>query len=685
MDIELTSSREDGSWTWRAAGALQPRGVIPGSMVADHGRVGEVLRVEADFELDGITIVAVIPSKGRSREPERIEIIRPAPGSFQPVTTALVGKDDRRGRGRDTWDGERRESRGAPGGGGARPRGEGGRGRPGSGPGALGRDGKPREPQTRERPARDRQPRETEVREGAPAVRRTPRPPSEGGGGRPSSPTGPARPPRPARPERPTRTRPPRLVVGTTHRDALFATYPPEQRPIAEQLAQGGLASVRRSLADEQAAAKAEGRTTGNSEAIIAVAEQMLPAVRESIWLDRAEAAVAMLDVLTLRDLRSTVAAAAPRDEIGRELLSKLREALTTRVTKLRSGWEEEITKALDEDRVLQALRLSARPPEPTTRFPAALVERLVAAAGAGMSSTVPKDRWLALLEAASNSPVRRSIHPEGLPADADGSVRQAATEAAGRVPALAKLLGLAMPPPPRPMAQRPLPPRPPRPVRTTAAAPTADPAASNDASDVAMIAAEPEAPQPVAEPEAPQPVAEQSEAAQAERAQAEVAQPEPAQAEPVPSDVSQPDVAQPEPAQPDDSQSEVARPEGAETDVAPAEAGQLEVSPSDPGVPDQSSSEPAAAASDQPEEPAASVIEGEPSTTDSESPTAGELPVVPDGAEGETETVASDVTDQPDAPSDAEATPKDELVEPLDNTVPVEPVGETLGQGEEP
>ena len=101
MEIELTSSREDGSWTWRAAGALQPRGVIPGSMVADHGRVGEVLRVEADFELDGITIVAVLPSKGRSREPERIEIIRPTPGSFQPVTTALVGKDDRRGRGRD--------------------------------------------------------------------------------------------------------------------------------------------------------------------------------------------------------------------------------------------------------------------------------------------------------------------------------------------------------------------------------------------------------------------------------------------------------------------------------------------------------------------------------------------------------------------------------------------------------
>jgi len=407
----------------------------------------------------------------------------------------------------------------------------------------------------------------------------------------------------------------------------LFATYPPEQRPIAEQLAQGGLASVRRSLADEQAAAKAEGRTAGNSEAIIAVAEQMLPAVRETIWLDRAEAAVAMLDVITLRDLRSTVAAAAPRDEIGRELLSTLREALTTRVTKLRSGWEEEITKALDEDRVLQALRLSARPPEPTTRFPAALVERLVAAAGAGMSSTVPKDRWLALLEAASNSPVRRSIHPEGLPADADGSVRHAATEAAGRVPALAKLLGLAMPPPPRPMAQRPLPPRPPRPARTTTAAPAADPAATDDAGDVAAVAVQPEAAQP--------------EAAQPEAVQPEAVQPE----------AVQPNAVLPEAAQPD-------------------------VAPSDLAAPDPSSPESAAAV---PDESALKVIEAEKLTTDSEPTTDVKMPV----AEGDADTVASDVVEQPDSPSD-EGAPQAELVEPLENAVPVEPVAETFGQGEE-
>jgi hypothetical protein len=254
---------------------------------------------------------------------------------------------------------------------------------------------------------------------------------------------------------------------------------------------------VRRTLAEEQAAAKAAGRSVENNDVILAVAEQMLPAIRQAVWLDRAEAAVGAIETITLRDLRATVAGAAPRDEAGREVLSKLREALNERVNKLRSGWESEIAKALDEDRILQALRLSARPPEPTTRFPAALVERLVAATGAAMDATVPKDRWLALLEAASNSPVRRSIHPVGIPEDATGAVRQAATEAAGRIPALAKLLGLAMPPPPRPSAQRPLPPRPPRPAAAPATAAAPLTSVEPDVADAPM------APTPAEEPEA--------------------------------------------------------------------------------------------------------------------------------------------------------------------------------------
>ena len=33
IDIELTSARPDGTWTWRAAGAQEPKGVLEGSIL----------------------------------------------------------------------------------------------------------------------------------------------------------------------------------------------------------------------------------------------------------------------------------------------------------------------------------------------------------------------------------------------------------------------------------------------------------------------------------------------------------------------------------------------------------------------------------------------------------------------------------------------------------------------------
>ena len=185
--------------------------------------------------------------------------------------------------------------------------------------------------------------------------------------------------------------------------------------------------------------------------------------MKQAIWLDRAEAAVAQLEQISLRDLRTTVAAAAPRDEAARELDRKLREELDRRVKKLRASWEEQITHALEEGRVLQALRFSAQPPEPTARFPAGLVERLAASAGAAMTASTPIERWLALLDAAAASPIRRQIHPEGLPEDPSGEVVRRARLAAGSIPALAPMIGLPMPPPPKPIRGA-RPPRPPRP-----------------------------------------------------------------------------------------------------------------------------------------------------------------------------------------------------------------------------
>jgi hypothetical protein len=279
----------------------------------------------------------------------------------------------------------------------------------------------------------------------------------------------------------------------------LFASLAPEQRPIAERLAAGGIPAVRRAIAEERERARSEGRPEVSGEAILALAEQIAPSVKQAIWLDRAEAAVAQLEQISLRDLRTTVAAAAPRDETARELDRKLREELERRIKKLRANWEGQITHALDESRILQALRFSAQPPEPTARFPATLVERLATSAGAAMTTSTPIERWLALLDAAVGSPIRRQIHPAGLPEDASGEIVRKARLAAGSVPALAPMIGLSMPPPPKPIRST-RPPRPPRPPiraprRATPPSATAVLASPGTTEDFALAEAPPESP----------------------------------------------------------------------------------------------------------------------------------------------------------------------------------------------
>src|SRR5215468_6967392 len=98
IDVELTSSRPDGSWTWRAAGARQPKGELDGSLLYAGASVGDVVRADADFAVDGITIVAVLPPKGARTEPERLEVLGPQRRDEPGVTTVLAPKG--RGRGR---------------------------------------------------------------------------------------------------------------------------------------------------------------------------------------------------------------------------------------------------------------------------------------------------------------------------------------------------------------------------------------------------------------------------------------------------------------------------------------------------------------------------------------------------------------------------------------------------------
>ena len=84
IEIELTSSAPDGSWTWRAAGAREPRGVLDGSILPPGSSVGDQLRVETEKDIDGIRVLAVVPGKEKAARSDVLQLL-PAEDSFEPV------------------------------------------------------------------------------------------------------------------------------------------------------------------------------------------------------------------------------------------------------------------------------------------------------------------------------------------------------------------------------------------------------------------------------------------------------------------------------------------------------------------------------------------------------------------------------------------------------------------------
>ncbi|MGZ4729812.1 MAG: hypothetical protein ACXWB2_19010, partial [Acidimicrobiales bacterium] len=86
IDVELTSTRPDGTWTWRAAGARQPKGELDGSLLYPGAKIGDVVRADADFDIDGITITGVSPPAGARSQPDLLEIIGPPRRDDELVT-----------------------------------------------------------------------------------------------------------------------------------------------------------------------------------------------------------------------------------------------------------------------------------------------------------------------------------------------------------------------------------------------------------------------------------------------------------------------------------------------------------------------------------------------------------------------------------------------------------------------
>ena len=482
IEVELTSTRDDGTWTWRSAGAKQPKGDLDGSLLFTGAKVGDVVRADADFLIDGIVITSVLAPKGARKEPERLEIIGPPRRDEELVTTTLAPK----GRGDRTARNDRGDRRG--------------------------RDGDARND-------RDRRPRPDGDRTSRPDGERGARP--DGERGPRSAGTGPSeRRPRPERPVVEPKPKPKRLRAGRVHRNAVLATLPDEQKPVAEQVLRGGSPAVRQAVEKQNEGNKAEGRPEISPEPLLALAEELTPALRAAEWHDRADAALADVAEIDLRDLRSVVVAAdaGARDEQTRAIAEQLKTALDERVEAEQAAWLAEMEAMLKEGRAVRALRLSSRPPKAGTTLTPEMTERLVAQTSASLTADTGSDRFATVLDALAYSPVRGQVAAEAVPPEPSDALLAAVRKHASRMPQIASQFGVhapaspakgrsrpkspggssgrPVPPPPKASAPRapgaPIPP-PPGPPRAVPVVPPAEaPVAAIEPAEAPVAAIEP-------------------------------------------------------------------------------------------------------------------------------------------------------------------------------------------------
>jgi hypothetical protein len=439
LDIELTSNRQDGTWTWRAAGAKSPKGVVNSSLLSANAKTGDVLKVEADFDIDGISVLSVVQMREKGQRGNLLEMLA-SEKTFTPVTQKLADKpkSDRKG-GRDAKgkrDGDNRP---------ARP---------------------PRDPNAPRRPASTR---------------------PDGTTGRPARPS---RPHFTAPPEMPKRPTAKRLKPKHVHRTAVLETLPVEQRGVAERALEGGIKAVRDAVKIQNDQLRKDGKPEVPSDGLISMAQNLLPKLRVADWLDKAEAAKSDLSTLDLRDLRSVVVASEDpmvlRDETTRALAAELKTALKERQDAAQTLWLSDITDALKVGRTVRALKMTSEPPKAGQPFPSELGAKLAQAATAGLTTETAPDRWIALLEALAFSPIRGQVKLTTLPQQPSEALLATVKRLSSLLPQIASLFGIEVAP--GVSAPRPL--RPTRPVRMKPKTTAAKPAAAATAATAAEVAA---------------------------------------------------------------------------------------------------------------------------------------------------------------------------------------------------
>ena len=381
ISIELTSNKGDGTWTWRAAGAREPRGLISDDMIPKGAGINSVFTAEVQSDMDGIAVLAVIETEDTRTAPETIEVLGTGKRS-----TGVNFKGGGRGRGKGRGDG--------------------------FGSGGFGGDGD-----------QSRQKQQGGRRKGR----------SQGAGQD-----------RPAR-LRPARVHRKKWLASVPPEHAALAEQiasgrgiPNERGEASEKV--GGSENGRspeRDSAPEKDFASEKGNLADKD-----VSAKLLSEYRMAEWQDRADLVLSNFEKIDLAEIRMLVADSdtCARTPETRSQAKVAKQKLAERTERQHGEWLADLATHLSEGRVLRALRVSGQPPKAGVPLPLDLVKWLTKAATDILTPEAQPDRWEITLQALAVSPVRRLVRPRQPPAVVSPDLTEAVQELSPRFPQIAAL-----------------------------------------------------------------------------------------------------------------------------------------------------------------------------------------------------------------------------------------------------
>ncbi|MCE2531029.1 MAG: hypothetical protein J4F44_00850 [Acidimicrobiia bacterium] len=378
LEVMLTSRRPDGTWTWRAAGARQPRGVLEEGLLPAGAAVGDVLRVEAEVSVDGIAVRQVLPTKADRSEAPRVEHLgnqRFTEGVTGPAKFTR-GSDDRSERST----GRRRRD------------GDGGRGRERGRPQRGQRDG------SGHRGGRDRPQRAPRLRAGS--------------------------------------------VHRDAWMETLSPTEKPIAERLAKEGIRAVRQAVQAESPqtdgqeDGQSGAAAEARL-----AVVEELFSAFRVVDWRDRAEEARKVTDDVDLRDLRSVVAGIPEPIPDDE-ARTLADELRGKLAARVDREHSAWIADLGSLLRKGRMVTALRVSQRPPKAGTPLPESLAASLQEGVASQLNAGTEDDLWVRMLEAAAQSPIRLVIVAQDLPPEPSERLLRTVRRFGERLPSLRAQFG---------------------------------------------------------------------------------------------------------------------------------------------------------------------------------------------------------------------------------------------------